>query len=75
MKSLDNFAALEITSAEEVKGGTFKLLSFLFGFKKKYSAPAPAPAPAPHYVAPKPSHHTGGYNAPVNNCCVPKPRC
>ncbi|MBK6977750.1 MAG: hypothetical protein IPH28_12145 [Cytophagaceae bacterium] len=31
MKSLDKFAGLEIKNTEEVKGGTFGLLSGLFG--------------------------------------------
>jgi hypothetical protein len=69
MKSLNNFAALEITSTEEVKGGTFGLFSLL-----SLCAPKPVvcqPAPTPCYTAPAPSCNTGGY-APTTSC-TPKP--
>jgi len=68
MKSLNNFASLEITSTEEIKGGTFGLFSLL----KKSSYCHPTPPPAPCYTAPAPSCNTGGYTP--TNYCAPKPK-
>ncbi|PWK17321.1 hypothetical protein LV89_04422 [Arcicella aurantiaca] len=74
MKSLNNFAALEITSTEEVKGGTFGLFSLLSlcAPKPVVCQPAPKPTPAPCYTAPAPSCNTGGYTTPTTSC-TPKP--
>ncbi|MEA5461493.1 hypothetical protein VB796_20675 [Arcicella sp. LKC2W] len=71
MKSLNNFAALEITSTEEVKGGTFGLLSLLSLCAPKPVACQPAPKPAPCYTAPKPSCNTTVYptTAPKPTTC------
>jgi hypothetical protein len=69
MKSLNNFAALEITSTEEVKGGTFGLFSLLSLCAPKPVTCQPAPKPAPCYTAPAPSCSTGGYTPTT----TPKP--
>jgi hypothetical protein len=70
MKSLDNFSSFEITNIEEVKGGTFGLLS-LFGSCAPKPVCQPAPVvcqPAPCYTPPAPSCNTGGYSAPKPTC-------
>lgn len=73
MKSLDNFASFEITNVEEVKGGTFGLLSlFSTCAPKPVCQPAPVVCqPKPCYTPPAPSCNTGGYSNP----CAPKPTC
>lgn len=69
MKSLDKFAGMEISNTEEVKGGTFGLLSLLGGgCAPKNNCYTPAPK-ACYTPAPK-SCNTGGYS---NNNCAPKP--
>ncbi|WP_255078586.1 hypothetical protein [Lacihabitans sp. CCS-44] len=70
MKSLDKFAGMEISNTEEVKGGTFGLLSLLG------SSCAPKPTcytpPKTCYTPPAPTCNTGGYSNNNNNC-APKP--
>lgn len=67
MKSLDNFSSFELNNSEDVKGGTFGLLSLLGGLTSKSNC----------YTPPPPSCNTGGYSnpKPPTNYCAPAPVC
>ncbi|MBK9511360.1 MAG: hypothetical protein IPP61_14860 [Cytophagaceae bacterium] len=82
MKSLDKFAGLEIKNTEEVKGGTFGLLSGLFGGcgytqpKTCYTPPVNncyTPPKNNCYTPPQNSCGNGGYQQPTPPSCTPKP--
>ncbi|MCA0363197.1 MAG: hypothetical protein U0V04_04775 [Spirosomataceae bacterium] len=80
MKSLDKFAGLEIKNTEEVKGGTFGLLSGLLFGGCGYTQPKTCYTPPVNncYTPPKPSCGNGGYTVPTPppsscNPCTPKP--
>lgn len=71
MKALDKFAGMEISNTEEIKGGTFGLLSLLGGCAPKPTCYTPAPNPC--YTPAPPACNTGGYSTPKPVVCAPKP--